>query len=205
MTEPVNLKDRDFVLVIDSSGSMGTNDQSGGRSRWEAAAETTIALASKAMKYDPDGLTLYTFAQRFKRFDDVSAAARVAQVFEEVEPNGSTNLDGVLSECFKDYMVRKGKSLTKPNGEILLVITDGQPDDPQAAKKAISQFSHKLEKDSEYGILFVQIGNDQGARTFLKSLDDDLKDAKFDIVDTITCDEIGERTITEVLAGAISD
>jgi Mg-chelatase subunit ChlD len=205
MSEPVQLNDRDFILIIDSSGSMATNDQKGGQSRWNSAAETTVALAAKAMRYDPDGLTLYTFSQRSKRFDNIGSAARISQVFEEVEPNGSTNLDGVLSEVFKDYLARKKKGETKPNGEIMVVITDGQPDDPQAAKKCIEGFTQNLEKDSDYGILFVQVGNDQGARAFLKQLDDGLKGAKFDIVDTLSMDEIGDRTISEALAGAIAD
>ena len=201
----VNLKDRDFVLVIDSSGSMGTADQRGGRTRWEAAKESTIALANKAAKYDPDGLTLFTFAGKHRRFDNVLDSQKVSQIFEEVDPNGSTNLDGVLDDVFSSYLARKTQGSTKPNGEIAVIITDGQPDDQTAVKKRIIDFSQKLDKDEEYGILFVQVGNDPGARAFLKALDDDLTKAKFDIVDAITMDEMGDRTLSEVLAGAISD
>lgn len=201
----VNLKDRDFALVIDSSGSMSTGDQKGGKSRWEAAAETTVALAGKAVKYDADGLTVYTFSSRHRKFDNVATTAKVSQIFEEVEPNGSTNLDGVLGDLFSNYLSRKAAGTTKPNGEIAVVITDGQPDDPQAVKRAIVDFTKKLDKDEEYGLLFVQAGSDGSARAFLKSLDDDLKDAKFDIVDTITIDEAGDKSLTEVLAGAIAD
>ncbi len=64
--EPVQLKDRDFVFVIDQSGSMATQDQKGGKSRWESAQETAIALAGKIAKFDPDGYSLYTFnAKRY--------------------------------------------------------------------------------------------------------------------------------------------
>ena len=203
--EPVQLKDRDFVVIIDKSGSMGTKDQSGGRSRWEAAGEATVALARKAISYDPDGLTLYTFSNKHRRFDNVSDEAQVARIFEEETPDYSTNLDGVLNAAFSDFLNRKAKGETKPNGEIALVITDGAPDDRNAVKSSITAFSQKLDRDEEYGILFLQIGNDQGARTFLKQLDDDLKGAKFDIVDTLTMDELGDKTLSEALAGAISD
>jgi uncharacterized protein (DUF58 family) len=203
--EPVQLKDRDFVFVVDSSGSMGTKDQTGGRSRWESAAEAATALARKAATYDPDGLTVYTFAGKHRRFDNVTDSAQVARIFEEVEPNGSTNLDGVLTAIFSDFQKRKKAGELKPNGEIAVVVTDGSPDDQSAVKKAITSFSNLLDRDEEYGILFVQVGNDQGARHFLKQLDDDLKDAKFDIVDTLTMDELGDKTLTEALAGAISD
>lgn len=205
MTVSVNLKDRDFTLVIDSSGSMATNDQKGGKSRWKAAEETTIALAAKAMSYDPDGLTLYTFSSRHRTFANIGDSQKVAQVFQEVDPNGSTNLDGVLGAVFSNYLDQKRAGKTKPNGEICIVITDGQPDDPKAVARSITDFTQKLDKDEEYGLLFVQVGNDGGARAFLKGLDDDLKGAKFDIVDAITMDECGDRSLTEVLAGAIAD
>jgi|SRR6478735_1425565 len=203
--EPVQLKDRDFVLVIDKSGSMGTQDQRGGLSRWEAAAEATTALARKAATYDEDGLTLLTFSSKHRRFDNVTDASQVARIFEEEEPNGSTNLDGVLGAVFSDYLTRKGKGQTKPNGEIAIIVTDGAPDDRTAVKNAITAFTQRLDRDEEYGMLFLQIGTDPAARTFLKQLDDDLKGAKFDIVDTLTMDELGDKTLTEALAGAIAD
>ena len=203
--EAVQLKDRDFVLVIDKSGSMGAKDQRGGTSRWEAAAEATTALARKAATYDADGLTLYTFSSKHRRIDNVTAEDQVARIFAEDEPNGSTNLDGVLGAVFSDYLGRKAKGTTQPNGEIAIVITDGAPDDRTAVKNAITAFSQRLDRDEEYGILFVQVGTDPAATTFLKQLDDDLKGAKFDIVDTLTMEELGDKTLSEALAGAIAD
>jgi hypothetical protein len=38
---------------------MSTLDQVGGRSRWEIAQESTLALARKAEQFDPDGITVY--------------------------------------------------------------------------------------------------------------------------------------------------
>lgn len=203
--EPVKLNDRDFVFVVDRSGSMGTADQKGGLTRWQAAAEGATALARKAVAYDPDGLVVYTFAGKHRRYVNVNDAAEVARIFEEEEPNGSTNLDGVLSAIFSDYLDRKRTGETKPNGEIAVIVTDGAPDDRSAVKKEIINFSQRLDRDEEYGLLFLQIGTDPAARKFLKELDDDLKGAKFDIVDTLTMDELGDKTLTEALAGAISD
>ena len=85
------MSDRDYTLIIDKSGSMSTPDQVGGRSRWEIAQESTIALARKCEQYDPDGITVYLFSGRFKRYDDVTAA-KVAQIFQENDPAGTTKL-----------------------------------------------------------------------------------------------------------------
>ncbi|MHC5719514.1 MAG: hypothetical protein ACYTX0_47580, partial [Nostoc sp.] len=68
------MSDRDYTLIIDKSGSMSTPDQVGGKSRWEIAQESTLALARKAEQFDPDGITVYVFAGRFKRYDDVTSA-----------------------------------------------------------------------------------------------------------------------------------
>ena len=51
------------------------------------------------------------------------------------------------------------------------------------------------------------MGNDAGATRFLKALDDELTraGAKFDIVDTMTFDELADRSIKDVLLGALFD
>lgn len=43
------------------------------------------------------------------------------------------------------------------------------------------------------------------ARAFLKNLDDDLIDAKFDIVDTLSLDEMENMTLSEALLNAINN
>jgi len=50
----------------------------------------------------------------------------------------------------------------------------------------------------------VQIGHDSSATTFLKALDDDLN-AKFDIVDTVTAEEMEGMQFEELIAKSICD
>ena len=57
--DPV-LENRDYTLMIDKSSSMATADEPGGKTRWELAQESTIALAQKCEEIDPDGI-LQTF------------------------------------------------------------------------------------------------------------------------------------------------
>lgn len=193
----------DVTIIVDRSGSMAIKDTNG-KSRWDNAIEGSIALAAKASTFDADGITLYTFAGNFRKFANVGPEA-VEKAFKEDEPNGSTNLAGVLSDYTADFSKRKANSELKPNGELVLVITDGTPDNAEAVKKVIIDVSQKLDKDEELGFLFIQIGNDAAASAYLKTLDDDLKGAKFDIVNTMTMDEVGERSLTEVLASAFED
>jgi hypothetical protein len=200
------LDQRDFTLIIDKSGSMSIKDKSGGKSRWNTMQESTLALASKCEELDPDGITVYTFSGRFRRYENVTAA-KVQQIFLENEPIGSTDLASVLQDAANNYFQRKSAGQIKANGEIIVVVTDGEPDDRKAVMRVIIEASRRLDKDEELAITFIQIGEDAGAKQFLKALDDEMKTvgAKFDIVDTITAEDMENSTLTEILLNAIAD
>lgn len=200
------LENRDYTLIIDKSGSMATPDQKGGRSRWVAAQESTLALASKCEQFDPDGITIYLFSGRFKRYENVTAS-KVTQIFRENDPSGSTDLAAVLKHATDNYFERKAAGQTKPNGETILVVTDGEPDDRKAVMKVIIEASRRMDRDEELAISFIQVGTDSQATKFLKILDDELQGAgaKFDICDTITIDDMEDYSLSEILLNAIND
>lgn len=200
------MKNRDYTLIIDKSGSMSTPDQTGGRSRWDEAKESTLALARKCEQFDPDGITVYLFSSRFRRYDNVTAS-KVEQIFQENDPAGSTNLTMVLTDATNHYFQRKKAGKTQSKGETILVITDGEPDDRRSVIDIIIETTRRLERDEELAISFIQVGSDSGATKFLKALDDQLQDvgAKFDICDTITMDDMSEMSLSEVLMNAIAD
>ncbi len=200
------LNTRDYTLILDKSGSMALKDRPDGRSRWNAARESVLALAGRCAELDPDGFTLYVFAGRFRRYDNVTPE-RVSQVFLENDPCGGTDLASVLTHAFDDYFSRKRARKTKPGGETILVVTDGEPDDRLAVMRAIVEASRKAERDEELALSLVQVGSDPGARRFLKTLDDELlgAGARFDICDTVTMDEMEDMGLTEVLLRAIND
>jgi uncharacterized protein with von Willebrand factor type A (vWA) domain len=202
----IMLDQRDCTLIIDKSGSMSIKDRAGGKSRWNAMQESTLALASKCEEVDPDGITVYTFSGRFKRYENVTAS-KVQQIFKENEPLGSTNLAGVLQDAVNNYFERKATGQAKANGEIILVVTDGEPDDRKAVMRVIVEASRRMDRDEELAISFLQIGQDPDASRFLKALDDEMQSvgAKFDIVDTVTMDDMENLTLTEVLLNAIAD
>ncbi|HEY9750474.1 MAG TPA: VWA domain-containing protein [Allocoleopsis sp.] len=199
------MKDRDYTLIIDKSGSMSTPDQRGGRTRWAEVQESTLALARKCEQFDPDGITVYLFSSRFKRYDDVTAA-KVEQLFLENDPSGTTNLASVLHDATNSYLQRKRAGQAK-QGETILVITDGEPDDRRAVMEVIVNASRQLDQDEELAISLIQVGSDPQASKFLKALDDQMQSigAKFDICDTITFDDMADMSLAEVLTNAIND
>lgn len=202
-----DLKDRDYVLVIDKSGSMAEKDCGNGISRFKAAEEATLAVASRLAELDPDGIKVIPFASSFRVYDNTTPD-KVKQVFRENEPMGGTVLSPVLQEVFSDYLKRKKDGKTKANGELLVVVTDGAPQDEADVAPTIVKFANQLDNaDLEYGIQFLQVGKDGQASAFLKRLDDGLvkEGAKHDIVDTKTMEELENVGLTEALLAALND
>ncbi|MBD1928796.1 VWA domain-containing protein [Trichocoleus sp. FACHB-90] len=202
----MSAENRDYTLIIDKSGSMSTPDQAGGRSRWEMAQESTLALARKCEQFDPDGITVYLFSSRFKRYDNVTSS-KVAQIFQENDPAGTTDLANVLKDATNRYFESKAAGEAKAGGETILVVTDGEPDDRKGVMRAIIEASRQMERDEELAISMIQVGSDATATRFLKALDDELQGAgaKFDICDAITIDDMADMTLAEVLLNAIAD
>jgi uncharacterized protein with von Willebrand factor type A (vWA) domain len=199
-------QDRDYTLIIDKSGSMSTADQQSGKTRWDVAQESTMALARKCEQFDPDGITVYLFSGKYRRYDNVTSD-KVTQIYQENEPMGRTDLASVLQDAVDNYFQRKANNQAKSGGETILVVTDGEPDDRKAVMRTIIDASRKLDRDEELAISLIQVGKDKTATQFLKALDDQLETAgaKFDIVDTITIEDMEDMTLAEVLLNAIQD
>jgi hypothetical protein len=206
MTVASIIENRDYTLLIDKSSSMATADQLGGKTRWEIAREATCALAQKCEQIDPDGITVYVFSGRFRRYDNVTSD-KVTQIYQENEPMGRTDLASVLQDALDNYFERKVAGQTKPNGETLLVITDGAPTDSKAVMRLIIDASQKIDRDEELALSLIQVGKDKKATEFLKALDDQLQaaGAQFDIVDTITVENMQDMSLSQVLLNAITD
>jgi uncharacterized protein with von Willebrand factor type A (vWA) domain len=200
------LTNRDYTLIVDKSGSMSTADAKNGRTRWETVQESTLAIARKCEQFDPDGLTVYVFAGRFKRYENVTAE-KVEQIFQENDPSGGTDLATVLQDATDRYFQRKRLGQAKPQGETILVVTDGEPDDRKAVMQVVINATQHMDRDEELAISFVQVGADPQATRFLMILDDKLQSAgaKFDICDTITIDGLEDTSLTDILLNAILD
>lgn len=192
------LSEYDFVLVLDASGSMGAEDVKG-RSRWASMQESVEVLVRDIAKLDSDGIDMVIFGGSQITTHTGVTPANVSEVFATRRPNGSTPLAEALTEALK----LAGKSAKK---DFVLVITDGVPDDQAAAAKVIVDASNKLQSDDELTFLFVQIGSDAQATAYLKQLDDNLKGAKFDIVDAKTIAEVEQfSSTTDLIIAAIND
>lgn len=191
-------KEYDHIILIDQSGSMGGASTSmPGKSRWEEAQEFAEGYAFFADKVDDDGLTVITFNSHATVYDGVHAD-KVHEIFTKNRPGGSTNLAEALQKAF-DKKFAAGKPA------LIIVMTDGTPDSESAVQDVIKKAANKIEKDSDLGVQFIQVGDDHNAARFLEQLDHNLKGAKFDIVNALTREEAEGLTIEQLLWKTIND
>ena len=200
------IENRDYTLMIDKSSSMATSDTPDGKTRWEIAQESTVALAKKCEEIDPDGITVYLFSGRFRRYDNVTSE-KVFRIYTENEPMGRTDLASVLEDGLENFFQRKAANQTQANGETFIIITDGDPTDRKALIRLIIEATQKIDRDEELAISLIQVGRDKKATAFLKALDDQLQNAgaKFDIVNTVTIEDMQGMSLTDILLNAITD
>jgi Mg-chelatase subunit ChlD len=194
------LSEYDFIVVIDKSGSMGDPVKRGSdRSRWAAMQESVGVFVRDIQALDDDGIDIVLFGgQSIQAYEGVTAA-KLADVWAENNPRGGTPLAEALQKAF----ALAGKSAKK---DFVLVFTDGVPDDASAAAKVLKDQANKQETDDACTVLFVQVGDNAEATVYLRGLDDNLKGAKFDIVDAKTMDEADKfATTAELVLAAIND
>lgn len=120
----------DFVMICDDSGSMNTATDQG--SRWAELLMNTKRTVKICTLLDPDGMSV-NFLNR-KGSKNVTNFEQVKSLFRK-GPSGSTPLGAALEKALQE------KTLGKPM--VILVATDGTPDDPQHLMSVLrSRFPH---------------------------------------------------------------
>ncbi|CAD5938473.1 hypothetical protein PCC9214_01761 [Planktothrix tepida] len=200
------LRERDYTLIIDSSNSMATLEQSEGKSRWELLQESILAIASYCEQFDPDGITLYLFSDQFQRYEKVTSD-KVIYIFEQHQPSGTNRLSPVLKDATDNYFGRRATEQAKANGETIIIVTSGEIENPTALRQIMIDAANQLNRDEELAIELIQVGSNSDVTEFFHILDDDLQSqgAKFDICNTITLSDLGAMSLMDVLLKAIVD
>lgn len=200
------LQNRDYTIIVARTATEAGSKPPGFAERWTSAQDAVLALVRRCEEFDPDGVTVYVAQNcpqdicKFQKHSHV-ASTNLAQVIQDNYPPHRVNLQATLQAALDDYFDRKAAGRTKKNGEMIVVLLDGEPIDRMAVSRVIKEATHKLDADQELGIGFVQIGEDLLAKGFLTALDENLKGAgaKFDIVHTKLLDQIEPASLTDFL------
>ena len=209
MTE-VQLDHRDYTVIVAKTARSVAHAPPGFEARWTAAYGAIIELIHACEKFDQDGITLYVSSRdqtkgTFSQHHHVRSDQVEAIVTANFPPTTVDLLEG-LQLSLEAYFHRKATGTAKHNGEIIVVLIDGEPHNRSDVVKLLVEASQRIDLDSELGIGFAQVGDDVLTRGFLKSLDEDLRSsagAKFDIVHTRVLEQIYPACLTEFLRDII--
>ena len=187
----------DTVFVVDDTGSMvlpARDDRPEGQDRWSATKEALEHITALAAAKDEDGIDIRFLKSKHLDKNNISRVEKVMEILEGVDMldafrGGGTFLEENLRDeidprldQYRQYFEHDAAYKRKhrpPKKLNLIVITDGQADDKQEVEDLIIETAQELDRlrapTAQIGIQFVQIGEDEKARKYLKRLDDDLK------------------------------
>ncbi|MFK7826931.1 MAG: VWA domain-containing protein [Oligoflexales bacterium] len=206
---------RQYVLLIDKSASMGSYDKDGGvrGDRWGAAEKATKGLVDAMFKNDMDHkVPSYLFGHNVETIGELTDSHQVMQLFKEHDPDGrNTNLSDALSTALEDHIGMRRNNYEVVPGTTIVVITDGAPNSEDRVRTVLQKYANPengyIKNDEELAITFIQIGDDEGARLFLKSMDKgwSFGGRKMDICDTKKDDDLRRMGPEKILEEAIFD
>lgn len=178
-------KGDNFIFGVDVSGSMASADCPNGLTRIEYLKEKTIQFAIEASKWDEDGIDILAFGHKITPHLGVTGE-KAAEIIGKLQANeGSTDTAGLIKAAYKLH-----KDANKEQ-TVLFIATDGEPADQEAVKKAIIDITNDVKDEREFNISFLTVGVISSTlKVFLTGLDDDLKGAKYDIVDVKSLEEV---------------
>lgn len=131
----------DVIVIVDTSGSMGSRDSRGGLSRYEVACEELAALQRNL----PGKIALISFADE----------AYFCPGGIPMSTGGSTAMEVVL---------RFVKIADDIAGMRFFLISDGDPNEPQVTLEIAKTFKNKI------STIYVGGENEYGGREFLQRL-----------------------------------
>jgi len=214
-----SLSKYDLVVVIDKSKSMsiadcninrvGGNDaiaiSDGLISRWEWCRQQTRELSEATQGVLKDGFTLVVFSGRSIAYNNVGPGA-IETVFAENGPQGPTHATRPINDQFESYFARRTNFGDKAKPLMILMITDGCPEDPPSLCSSILNATRRMNYKDEITLTILQIGHDHRATKLLDRLNDPVMaaGAKFNIVTTKPFSELQKTGLTGALKDAIA-
>ncbi len=183
----------DLAIIVDRSGSMSTKDCPGGLSRWQWCSVQASALAQAAAQAS-SSINVMFFNSQLDIFENVNPQSLPA-LFNNYAPSGGTILAAPLVAQLDRYFATRSKPL------IIVVITDGLPQDYNDLSAIMLDASDSLHYVGEVTISFLLIGNQVDApqlRAWLGEREGGSID-KGGMVDVVSFRNTAHKGIKEVL------
>jgi hypothetical protein len=174
------LKQSDFVVMVDKSGSMSNRLDDKGTTKWTWCRDHIWAFSQEAASIANKKITLVPFSQTYYVRKDCQPDD-ILRMFKQQAPGGGTDITTPLSKVLDDYQARHASDPL-----IVAIITDGEPTAGGDLAETIKTFSRSLSNPPKVKIIFFCIGSDTAGENLITRLDITLRNegAKYDIVDS---------------------
>jgi hypothetical protein len=200
------LENRKFTLILARDGNPDRIAPPGLAKAWEEAEETLMMIAETCHHLSPNNLDVYVASNPYYCYEKV-LPHKLKHILSHPYAPPEINLYEPLQAVLTDYFQYRKKGPEYCHGQIIIVAIDCEPPNRKALIQLLVDATHRLEHETELGILFTQVGDCLMAKTFLQALDDQLHraGANFDIVDSKTLLHLSPETINHFLLGALFD
>lgn len=186
-----------FIVGFDISGSMQTKDCPGNTTRFSYVLETMKVFIAEAAKWDPDGVSFYTFNNQCVEYPDVVSVAQINDTIGKLKPGGGTNTHLAIDAAYREHK-KKGSRQT-----FLILFTDGEPSEPDLVKQAVIDITNNVKDEKEFRISILTVGQRSAElNQWLDDLDDHLTGAKYDIIDIERLEDVDfEQAVANAIEG----
>lgn len=200
------LENRKFTLILARDGNPARLPPPSLVKAWTQAEQILLMIAEKCHHLSPNNLDLYVASDPYYCYEKV-LPHHLKHIFQHPYAPPEINLYEPLNVVLNDYFQYRNQGPEYLHGQIIIVAIDCEPPNRKALIQLLVDASHRLEHETEIGILFARVGDCPMAKAFLQTLDDHLHraGANFDIVDTQTLMHLSEDTVTHFLLGALFD
>lgn len=173
------------VLLIDHSGSMNGGLGIGpyDLSRWAWCRNQIADFSRFCGDKLRGGITLIPFNDSFEVHEHASEKD-VENVFSTIVPSGETDICTPLAAAIDAHLAEPDHE-NKPL--LIVVLTDGLPNQGGSLSKLIAQATSALRKHNEMSITFLTVGQAPEGDELIEHLDNDLtnRGASYDIVSSM--------------------
>jgi hypothetical protein len=187
----------DTVFIFDDSESMQRQvhevaEAGQAMTRWESLIKAVQVFGDIAAKNDDDGVDVHFLNNRDKDRENVRSGQAVLDILAKIDRFPKDNfMDDVLRFVLDEHLRKYRfyiKSPTQATGTQIrslkplnvIVISDGVSKDHEKVEATLVRTARDLRHlnapATQVGVQFVQIGNDETAAAWLKTLDDKLRD-----------------------------
>ena len=191
MKSLIPLRDFDTVFVIDDSASM-LRPVTEGRNvmtRWESVIRSIEYFGGLAAQLDDDGIDLHFINNRRKDRENIQSGKTLLDIVEGIQSWPDSNyLDDILQLILDEYVqkyryYRKGSDSDHETRSLkplnVIVISDGKSKDHEKVEATLVRTARALRglnaPPTQVGVQFVQVGDDEVAAQWFRTLDDKLR------------------------------